>query len=281
MKNLVLLVFFLVAIALSCGCLEIIGGNNSVNNTTPVTTISGAATLTPASPAVINATRITTTVNTTTISTVPTIPPTPTQTYVIIPTYTHDQLKDHFISVVFGQNSANIKRYEYQLVDISIDGEYKQEDIAAINDFAAQFDELSSTSKLIQEVERDRKADIMIQIMPEKAIRELSEEGVLQNQRVFNSSTIAFQARKKGDTDDMGIYLNGDLEGDVRAHYLVQSILYGLGFNGQSFQYPDSIFYSSGYNTTFMSIADREVVRWMYGGRIRSGMTAQDVRYIL
>ena len=60
------------------------------------------------------------------------------------------------------------------------------------------------------------------------------------------------------------IYINSDLKGEERTHWILRSLLYKLGFTGESNDNSDSIFYTYTDNTTQLSELDLKALELMY-----------------
>jgi hypothetical protein len=59
---------------------------------------------------------------------------------------------------------------------------------------------------------------------------------------------------------------------------MVRGLLCELGFTGQTYDYPESIFYSESENTTGLSEIDWKVIGLMYGKKVTTGMTFDRVK---
>ena len=77
------------------------------------------------------------------------------------------------------------------------------------------------------------------------------------------------------------IYLNSDLQGAQRNHYLERAMLYYLGFPGQTYSSPDSFFFYNTQSNVDLTPIDVEGMRMMYNPGIYPGMTIEEVRRLL
>jgi hypothetical protein len=77
------------------------------------------------------------------------------------------------------------------------------------------------------------------------------------------------------------IFINSNLKGDKRTHWILRGLLDNLGFPGETYDYPDSIFYAGSETTTRLSDLDWKAVQLMYGSKITPGMTSDRVKALL
>ena len=77
------------------------------------------------------------------------------------------------------------------------------------------------------------------------------------------------------------VYINSDLKGDARTHWILRSLLFELGFPGETGIYPDSIFYSESDTTTSLSKIDLKALELMYSTKISHGMDLYKIKQLL
>lgn len=268
---------------LICGCISL-PGSGQVPVPDGTGTATTVATTVPTTISVNETPTLNPAPNITTIPVPDTTAPTPAATLVIptpLPTYNNEEIRAHFIDSAFGPRSGKLFRWQTELVDVSISGMFHDSDKKVINNLAWIFNELSTTTRMVGEVEVDRSAHIMVNFVPENSIRQLKSEDTLSSVSEPGTGIIGYMILPGAGTGDVVIYMNSELVGDVRDHLLLRSVLYGLGFYGESLKYRDSIFFRQGYTTTHMSGIDESALKLMYGGRIRSGMSVEEVRRAL
>ena len=69
------------------------------------------------------------------------------------------------------------------------------------------------------------------------------------------------------------VYINSDVKGNARIHWIRRLLLFELGFHGQTGNYRDSIFYSGSDTTTSLSKIDLKALELMYGTKISNGIS--------
>jgi hypothetical protein len=247
---------FLGLVLVLAGCTSPVPGAPEVTPTEPVPTTGPGAAET-ASPAPTNQA----------------IPVTPSPTAL-----STDDINSHFMDVAFGEGNIFLERIPFydRKITISINGGTPP-DLAAMEDFAARFNELSRSTKLFENIKDGQTGNIRIKFLPGdglKAIDVTSEAGWLNKEFRCGDRTCA-------KVRDYDIYINSEMEGDMRTHYLLRSFLYVLGFNGDSMKYPDSIFYYTNQDTTRLSFLDEKAVQIMYGLGTYNGMTVDDVKKVI
>ncbi len=212
----------------------------------------------------------------TVVTEVPTPPvstPTPSPTLL-----SSEDINLHFIDVAFGSGNIFLERLPLSTKRTTISlNAGRDSDRETVEAFILKFNALSQSNKLFENTKTGQSGDIRIKFLsPEglKAIDLGTEMGWLNREFVCNGVTCA---KVKG----YDIYLNDQMEEDLRTHYLLRALLYTLGFKGDSLQHPDSIFAYPENNATSLSFLDEKAVQVMYGLGMDNGMTVDDVKRVL
>ncbi len=210
----------------------------------------------------------------------PSLPPTPVPIAIVttIAPITSDDITQHFLDLAFGSGNNQLYRLPYvpnintPRNSISLFNG-KDSDLALIQDFVSQFNDLSATNKFSDNIKRGNNADVVIQFVSQDGMDAIPTESYSQEYKAGGVSLA-----KIGPST---IYINDSLTGDARKHMVLRSLLYLLGFRGDSFRYPDSIF--SYQNTTgfTLSLIDQRAIQIMYGAGLHPGMTVADVRNVV
>jgi len=216
--------------------------------------------------------------STTVVQTSPTALPT-TQA-----SYSTNDINKHFIDVAFGPDSSTIYKWNKQLVVVAVTGNYNDNDVKILNDFFKLFNSYSSYTKLPTEVKQSDKGDIVLNFLPEASIKNINSDNSWKISINHETDTINYIYKTAfygyGGNIDM-VYINSDLKGDARTHWILRSLLYELGFPGETGTYSDSIFYSDSDNATSLSKIDLKALELMYGTKISNGMTLSQVKELL
>lgn len=239
----------------------------------------------PANPAI---TVVTPTINPVPLTTSiipPSVPPTtaPVLTVTARTAYTGDEINQHFIDLAFGADNNNIRRFMTPVVTVAITGSYTDNDLVELNRFFLLFNNQSSFTRLPSVVKQGEKGDIVILFMSGTAMESIASDNTWKVYRNPSTGKInyMFRTSQYGTITTETVYMNGDMKGAERTHWLLRGLLYELGLTGETGTYPDSIFFSSYNNITELNPIDTKVLQLLYGNKIREGMTLDDVRRVL
>ena len=211
----------------------------------------------------------------------PTSAPHPTST--ARTAYTSDEINRHFVDLAFSADNSNIRRYSAPLLTVAITGSYNDADLAAMNRFFLLFNNNSFNTRLPSEVKQGDQGDIVIRFIPANGLAGINTDNTWKVYRNPATGTICYMVRTSSYqtfSTDL-IYINADLAGDERTHWLFRSLLNTLGLPGETGTYPESIFYSVNNNMTELGPIDLKVMQLLYGNKITNGMTLDDVRSVL
>ncbi|MEM2124300.1 MAG: hypothetical protein QXL43_03060 [Methanolinea sp.] len=194
------------------------------------------------------------------------------------PVTSTEEINLHFIDVAFGGGNLFLERLPLSAKRTTVSlNAGRPSDREAVEAFIRKFNALSQSNRLFENTKTGTSGDIRIKFLPPEGLRAIdttSEPGWLNREFPCGDSTCA---KVKG----YDIYLNDQMEGDQRTHYLLRALLYALGFKGDSYRYPDSIFFHAGNNVTTLSFIDEKAVQVMYGLGMDNGLTVEDVKKVL
>ncbi|MCU0630557.1 MAG: hypothetical protein MUF37_05350 [Methanoregulaceae archaeon] len=189
-------------------------------------------------------------------------------------------INHHFMDLAFGGGNVYLERLPASTVQndypttISVSNG-NSADIKVIEKFITEFNDLSASAKLSENIKEGVTGEIQIKfISPEglKAVDMAGKSSGWLNKEFKNNGVTKVKVK------DQTIYINSDLQGTERQHYLLLGLLFELGFKGSSLKYPDSIFFEEGTDTTSLSKLDSKAVQIMYGLGMFNGMTVDDVK---
>jgi|GEM_PF-1019994 len=197
-------------------------------------------------------------------------------------TLSSTDINRHFIQIAFGPDSTKIAKPADDRISIAMSGDFVENDTLMINEFTSQFNNLSSTKKINTGIKTGDQASIVMYFLPEASLENIEDSGtnVFKDPKTgvihFLHRTIQNQLITKE-----VMYVNSDLTDKQRTHWVLRSLLYQLGFTGETYDTPDSIFYANSENTTQLSDIDLKAVGLMYGKKITTGMTFDRVKALL
>jgi len=209
--------------------------------------------------------------------------PTPITTQTLQTVYSTTDINKHFIDIAFSQDNNVIQKWNTPLLSVAITGTYTKDDLANLNDFFKQFNIHSSYVKLPSQVKEGQQANIVLNLLPESGLNNLNPDtswkpihNPISGKIIGYYKTMTYLA-----TSTNFVYLDGSLKGDERKHWILHSVLYDLGFMGETGQYPDSIFYTNGNTVPSPNSIDWKAIELMYGSKISNGMSLSDIKNIL
>jgi len=197
--------------------------------------------------------------------------------------YSTNDINKHFIDIAFGPDYSYINKWNKELVDIGISGSYTDPDVILVNNFSRLFNSYSSFTKLPSELTKERMtANIVLIFMPESSLKNINSDNSWKVSQNRETGTINYIYRATpGQFSSEAIYINSDLKGDSRTHWILRALLYELGFPGETGSYSDSMFYSESDSATSLSKIDLKALELLYGKKISFGMNLTQVRQLL
>ena len=167
---------------------------------------------------------------------------------------------------------------------ISLNGLYTNTDISTIQSFIREFNALSSTIEFSPEVSTSKEERIQISFFPPSSMTAISNRlkpeyvtGYYYTFKDAHTQEIMSICTSVGQKESINegwkgtvviIYINSELTGDQRNHYIQRSLLYVLGFRGSTSDYPRSIFYSGENSNIKFDSIDWALIREVYGPRL-------------
>lgn len=216
-------------------------------------------------------------------------PPIPSNTTTPGVTFTKDQVNQLFIDIAFGCDTIWITKFvpsPDKHLFFSLEGKVNPEDTEFVTRFAGMYNLITPLEVFTDDPLSSRGNPIII--FPGDSLNSLDKTYIACQESDPNTGALLYIIYKPiveypgGQTEQTTkIYLNSDLKGAQRNHYLERAMLYYLGFPGQTYDYPDSVFYyGSQSNVDFPSL-DIEAMKTMYSPGIYSGMSLPEVRWLL
>ena len=268
MRSIWILTLGLVLIMLVCGCAS------TAPSPQPAAT-STIETGTAAAPPPLNVTAPQTAAG-------PGAIPSPAVTQVV---YSTSDIYRHFVDIAFSPDYPSILKWNKDFVHVAVAGNYDSRDLKTINNFLQVFNNYSSTTKLPREVQQgETLGDIVLNFLPESSLNNINLDSSWKISRNPENGTINFIY--KTNPFQYGVvthtvYINSDLKGDARTHWILRSLLFELGFRGETGMYPDSIFYSGSDITTSLNRIDIKALELMYSTKISMGMDLYKIKQLL
>lgn len=216
-------------------------------------------------------------VETTTVPATPALLPTTPVPTTVAP-ITSDDVTQHFMDIAFGSGTTQLDRLPYtptaqkpkEIISL-LNG--NDADLALVSSFISEFNDLSATNQFSTNIKTSSTGDIVIQFVSQTGMDAINKD---MYSKEYKSGGVSYAKFGPGN-----IYINNDLKGDQRSHVLLWSLLYELGFKGESLKYPDSIFYYQNNTNTKLSLIDQKAIQIMYGAGLYPGMTVANVKNVV
>ncbi len=193
--------------------------------------------------------------------------------------YTPEDVNKHFIMVVFGNNRKEIEKFEDPVISVSIIGNATDNAAEDIGEFSRIFNALSSESVMPVVNYKADNANINLIFLNNQAVANVEESKKFS--QIIDPDTKQVALIYWNQSSAKYIYLNTDIPPEKFEHYLLRGLLIGLGFYGETPQYPDSIFYARASTNTELSDLDKAAIQILYGHKIDNRMTLEDVKKVL
>ena len=196
---------------------------------------------------------------------------------------TSADINKNFMRIAFGPDNSIIKKSPEERIVISVMGEYDEKDTAIISQFTNQFNNNSYTNKISVWMKTGNQASIIMYFLPLSSIKNIEglDGTVVSKNPKTGDINYLHRTMMDGNLKKEYLYINSDLKGDPRTHWILRGLLFELGFVGETNDYPDSIFYGGSENITQLSEMDVNVIELMYGQKITNGMSFDRVKSLL
>jgi hypothetical protein len=220
-----------------------------------------------------------------------TVPAIPTTTVTKAPTVVEtpvsaDQVRDHFLAIAYSATNR-LERLNYtenqDRLIISVVTP-SGTDMATLSAVAQEFNEVSRTVKISENIKESSNGDIVIKFLPENGLANIllddipdagPETEVLTRHKFMQDGKPAAKIVRGA------IYINSNLAGDTRNHIIARSLYYQLGVTGDSAGYPGSLFYAGENANTKLNEIDRKAVAILYEPGLANTMTMEDLRKVI
>ena len=197
-----------------------------------------------------------------------------------------DDVTNHFLDIAY-RSTNRLERLNYEsgkarVVISAISA--SNDDIALIERTVGDFNGVSRTVKLSENVKDSGTGDIVIKFLTEDGLSainlaEAPASGTLSenltNGELYQGSTLAAKIMRGT------IYINANLKEEARRHIMVKSLMYQMGLTGETTKYPDSVFSATENTNVDFTPVDKKAIAILYEPGLYNGMTMDQIRSIL
>ena len=196
-------------------------------------------------------------------------------------------IASHLVDIAFGFDNAKLALFKSDKdYKFWFDAYFTNADLDAAKKFAQMFNSLSDSTQFEDEEVAlgflmNNYADIPynfynIKIIPENMLEDFKDDRA-QSDHLIKQSDGTLIGIAAADH----LYLLDTLKEDERQYYIRKGVLYSMGLHGTSFNDKESFFYrESGLNQN-LSDLDKEAIRLLYGGRLKTGMDLEETKKTL
>jgi len=185
----------------------------------------------------------------------------------------------HFLDIAFGRSTNNLKKNLNGLV-YTLNGKYSESDKKIISDFAKDYNNFTSTKTFIDSPIVEKGDGMSINFYPQDYVKKLGEHKYQEIDPTTGDINFAMDIKYVESYHSLGpalefpqFYINPDLTGNVRQHYIMKAMLLSIGFQGTTINYPDSFFYTGNNDKINLTPLDKAAINVMHDVRIINGMT--------
>jgi hypothetical protein len=192
-------------------------------------------------------------------------------------------INKHLMRIAFGPGNTIIQKPEEERIIIAITGDYDENDTVILNQFTTLFNNNALSNQFTNSIKFGDQGSAVLNFLPESSLKNIVIENdtiVSKNPKTGVINYIRKPVKQQFITTDV-FFINSDLQGNIRTHWILRSLLYELGFTGETIDNPDSIFFSGSENVTELSEIDVKALQIMYSNKITNGMTFDRVKTLL
>lgn len=197
-----------------------------------------------------------------------------------------EQANAHFLAVAYSATNR-LERYNYtatqnRLVISALTPTV--EDLAAMEAVAKEFNGISRTIKVSENIKEGSNGNIIVKFLPETGLSQIVLSDIPDpgpDKESLTRREFSYQGKPTAKIVRGTIYINNNLAGDARTHAIARSIYYELGVTGDTADYPDSLFYAGENTNTALNTVDKKAVDILYEPGLANSMTLEDIKKVV
>lgn len=191
----------------------------------------------------------------------------------------------HLLDITFGLDNSKIKLFKSdKKYQFWLDGYYTDSEIAYVKNLSIMFNSLSGTTEFEDEDVTlgflQSNYEVIpynyynIKIFTEKMLQQYYDDKKKDSDHLIkNKNGILI-----GVVNDDYIYLVNTLSEEDQRYYILKGLLYSMGLHGVSYKNKESIFYRNEGMNRELSDLDKEAIKILYGGGLKTGDTLETAR---
>jgi len=196
-----------------------------------------------------------------------------------------DDVVLHLLDIAFGLDNAKLKLFKSnKKYQFWLDGYYTQEEVDYVKSIAKLFNSISGTTEFEDEdvalgFLNSNYAEIPynyynIKIFTEKMMQQYYDDKKKDSDHLIKNQ----KGELIGVVNDDYVYLLNTLSEDDQKYYILKGLLYSMGLHGVSYKNKESFFYRNEGLNRNLSDLDKEAIKILYGGGLKTGDTLETTR---
>lgn len=191
----------------------------------------------------------------------------------------------HLLDTTFGLDNSKIKLFKSdKKYQFWLDGYYTDSEITYVKNLSIMFNALSGTTEFEDEDVTlgflQSNYEVIpynyynIKIFTEKMLQQYYDDKKKDSDHLIKNKNGVLI----GVVNDDYIYLVNTLSEEDQRYYILKGLLYSMGLHGVSYKNKESIFYRNEGMNRELSDLDKEAIKILYGGGLKSGDTLETAR---
>jgi len=195
--------------------------------------------------------------------------------------YSNEDINNHFLSLAFGRTNYYLEKVttgSAHKILFTLKGQSTDEDHSFITNFARDYNQFTQTETFHKPARIQTDDDpwsISINFYPSTYLESLHEGKIRYKKVDPNNDEYLYIVTSSSPPQ---YYINSNLSGDKRNHFIMSATFDYLGFPGETYNYPDSFFYFDNWDKIKLSSLDKAAINIMYKPLLYRGMSIEDVK---
>ena len=194
----------------------------------------------------------------------------------------------HLLDITFGLDNAKIKLFKTdKKYKFWLDGHYTDSEVKFVKNLSILFNSLSGTTQFEEEEVTlgflQTNYDVIpnnfynIKIITDKMLQQYYDDKKKDTDHLIKNSN----GELIGIVNDEYVYLLNTLSEEDQQYYILKGLLYSMGLHGVSYKNTESFFYRNEGVNRELSDLDKEAIKLLYGGSLKTGNTLEEAKKTL
>ncbi len=191
----------------------------------------------------------------------------------------------HLLDITFGLDNSKIKLFKSdKKYQFWLDGYYTDSEVSYVKNLSTFFNSLSGTTEFEDEDVTlgflQSNYEVVpynyynIKIFTDKMLKQYYDDKKKDSDHLIKNKNGVLI----GIVNDDYVYLVNTLSEEEQRYYILKGLLYSMGLHGVSYKNKESIFYRTEGMNNDLSELDKEAIKILYGGGLKTGDTLETAR---